>query len=85
MTFEEERDAAIKEVQDAFLANKKAVGDYNECQKALEVAVKNSRVTADRLTKAKGALEALVMKAAEQPVMPPTPDPFSNEIGSNAS
>ncbi len=85
MTFEEERDAAIKEVQDAFLANKKAVGDYSECQKALEVAVKNSRVAGDRLTKAKTALETLVMKSAEQSVVPPAPDPFSNEVDHNAS
>lgn len=70
MTFEEERDAAVKELQDAYLANKKAVGDFNEAQKALDVAVKNSRAAADRLTKAKGALEFLVMKAAEQPAPP---------------
>jgi hypothetical protein len=78
MTFEEERDAAIKELQDAFLANKKAVGDFSEAQKALDVAVKNSRAAADRLTKAKGALEFLVMRAAEQPAPPSIVDCFAN-------
>jgi hypothetical protein len=78
MTFEEERDAAIKEVQEAFLANKKAVGDFSEATKALDVAVKNSRAAADRLTKAKGALEFLVIKAAEQPAPSSIDGSFSN-------
>jgi hypothetical protein len=78
MTFEQERDAAIKEVQDAFLANKKAVADFSEASKLVELAVKNSRVAADRLSKAKGALEFLVMRAAEQPAPPSIVDCFSN-------
>jgi hypothetical protein len=73
---QEERDAffvawnaklldAIKEVSEAYQANKKAVADYVELKAALEVAIKNSSKSADRLTKAKVNLDGMIMSASE--------------------
>jgi hypothetical protein len=64
---EAERDAAMQELSDAYQANKVALYDFKDAQKKLDLAVKATQAAQDRLSKAKQALDELILKASDDP------------------
>ena len=64
---DEELTVATQELSDAYQDNKNAQNAVKDYQASLDDAYKAVRVSADRLIKAKSALDDLIMKASDDP------------------